>query len=50
MWLCRRLETDEEYDYLFHPDKVDIVKGHICTGVSEAIVKIREEDFESKMT
>ncbi|KAL1881648.1 hypothetical protein Plec18167_003246 [Paecilomyces lecythidis] len=50
VWLCRRLEMDEEYNYLFQPDKVDVVKGHVCTGISEAIIKIHEEDVENKMT
>ncbi|GAD92740.1 hypothetical protein NECHADRAFT_94396 [Paecilomyces variotii No. 5] len=52
VWLCRQGKRviDKEYEYLFKPDKVGVVKGHICTGVSEAIMEIREEDVESKMT
>lgn len=51
IWFCRNAEVpDNRFDYLWKPDQVDVVKGHICTGISNNIRGIREQDIETEIT
>ncbi|KAJ9195531.1 hypothetical protein DTO021D3_5083 [Paecilomyces variotii] len=51
IWFCRNAEVpDNRFDYLWKPDQVDVVKGHICTGISKNIRRIREQDIETEIT
>jgi hypothetical protein len=53
VWSCKkRRQPRPEFDYLWKdaPIGVDMIQGHICTGVNSSITHIPAKDVQTRMT
>lgn len=51
VWHCRkRAKPPPKYDSYWKAGGADLVKGHICTGVSNSVTQIKKEEVQAKMT
>ena len=51
VWYCKKKNVPPpKYDSYWKPGGADLIKGHICTGVSSSVTRIKEEELQEKMT
>lgn len=51
VWYCKKRSVPPpKYDSYWKAGGADLVKGHICTGVSSSVTRIKKEELQAKMT
>jgi hypothetical protein len=51
VWYCRKkMRPPEKFNSYWQAGGVDLIKGHVCTGVHSSITRIKKEEVQTKIT
>ena len=51
VWYCKkRMRPPPKYDLYWKAGGADLIKGHICTGFSASVTRIKKDEVQTKMS